>query len=192
MTTSLLHVSLFTFLAALALDYEKLLAYVTYDLHGHPFKLPSNAKRITTSEQCDEHIEIKDPYDIFDTIHSTPPVRIHQPIHVITIDSLVLEPEISDDPQERRYRVPFDALADRAIIFEDRRTVVKTTKDVIGDLRNDPMCVAIIASREETLRIFIYDLCFDAFFIKITSLYRHSEYKTESFKLENAVLYIVK
>jgi hypothetical protein len=194
MTTSLLHVSMLAFLAALAIDYKKIFAYTRVEIGGHPFmpKLGQRSKHAMTLKQYDDRIAIKDPYDLFETIHSRPPVRIHQPIHVISIRSLVLKPEISEDPQDRNYRMPFGSFSDRAVIFADQRTVVKTTKSVISDLRRDSTCIAIIAAGDTTMRIFIYDSCDDAFFIKITSIYRHTEYKHESIQLENAMLYIVK
>ncbi len=196
MTTSLLHVSMFTFLAALALDYKKILDYVHVDIHDHPIRLLRRLrptfKSSMTAKQYEDRIAIKDPYDTFETIHSQPPVRIHQPIHVIHIRSVVLVQVSTSDPQDRCYRMPFAALSDRTVIFADQRTVVKSTKAVVSDLRRDSMCIAIIATGDTTMRIFIYDTCEDAFLVKVTSLYRHSEYKHESIILENATLYIVK
>ena len=196
MTTSLLHVSMFTFLAALALDYKKILDYVHVDIHDHPLRLLRRLrptfKSGMTAKQYEDRIAIKDPYDTFDTIHSQPPVRIHQPIHVIHIRSVVLVQVSTSDPQDRCYRMPFASLSDRTVIFADQRTVVKSTKAVVSDLRRDSMCIAIIATGDTTMRIFIYDACEDAFLVKVTSLYRHSEYKHESIILENATLYIVK
>ena len=196
MTTSLLHVSMFTFLAALALDYKKILDYVHVDIHDHPLRLLRRLrptfKSGMTAKQYEDRIAIKDPYDTFDTIHSQPPVRIHQPIHVIHIRSVVLVQVSTSDSQDRCYRMPFAALSDRTVIFADQRTVVKSTKAVVSDLRRDSMCIAIIATGDTTMRIFIYDTCEDAFLVKVTSLYRHSEYKHESIILENATLYIVK
>ena len=196
MTTSLLHVSMFTFLAALALDYRKILDYVHVDMHENPLRLLRRFRPIFKSsmsaKQYEDRIAIKDPYDIFDTIHSHPPTRIHQPIHVIPIESIVLEPENTTDSQDRCYRMPFGALSDRTIIFADQRTLVKTTKSVISDLRRDALCIAILATGDTTMRVFIYDMCEDAFFIKVTSIYRQSEFRHESITLEHAILYIVK
>ena len=187
---------MFTFLAALALDYKKILDYVHVDIQDHPLRLLRRLrptfKSGMTAKQYEDRIAIKDPYDTFDTIHSQPPVRIHQPIHVIHILSVVLVQVSTSDPQDRCYRMPFASLSDRTVIFADQRTVVKSTKAVVSDLRRDSMCIAIIATGDTTMRIFIYDACEDAFLVKVTSLYRHSEYKHESIILENATLYIVK
>ena len=195
MTTPLLQATLIAFVTALALDYKKILAFTRLDVVGQPFMLTlgSCRKRAMTAKQYADRIAIKDPYDLFDTIHAPPPARVHQPIHVIAIKGLlVLEPEVTRDAQDRCYKIPFEMLSDRAIIFADQRTLVKTTQSVIRDLRRDAMSIAIIAAGGTTMRVFIYDTCEDAFLIKVTSLYRQSEHERDSIRLENATLYIVK
>ncbi len=201
MTTLLWQVSLLTFLTALAIDSKKLIAYTRTDWRGYPFGLTtfgltlgSRRKRpIMTAAQYENHIAIKDPYDLFDTIHSPPPVRMHQPIHVIALAGLVvLQPESTSDAQDPSYRIPLDRLSDRTVIFSDKRTLVKTTRSVIGELRRDPMCIAIIATGDTTMRIFVSNVCEDALIVKVTSLYRQVEYKQDAIRLEHATLYIVK
>ena len=181
------------FFAALALDYKKLLAYARFE---HPFRLPfrSHTRPVMTDVQYEDRIAIRDPYDLFDTIHSQPPVRIHQPIHVIgVVTTMVLAPEHHGDAQDLHYRIPFDGLSERTVIFADQRTVIKTTKSVILELRRDAMCIAVLATRDATMRIFIYDTCDDAMLFKVTSIYRHADGPdASSIHLDNATLYLVK
>jgi len=174
----------------------------------HPAPLDaSHRRRAMTAGEYAARIAVKRPYQLLHTVDSKTPVRVRQPIHVIAFKQSY---SLQYDEDNRSVRIPFEWLTERTLIFEDHQTVAKTTTSVITDLLNDRMCIVILAARNATMRMYLYDVKDKEFFCKITSIYRGSDEQSrsdcqsqsndksrsneqsKSIRLKHATLYIVK